>query len=43
MIEDLEWRFDGKESKWILFAYDGHVWFPVPFNYEKGIDHGKPV
>jgi len=30
MIEDLEWRRDSN-GKWILHAYDGHVWFPIPF------------
>lgn len=30
MIEDLEWRYDEKTGITSLYAYDGHVWFPVP-------------
>lgn len=34
MIEDLEWRWDTHKNEWVLFAYDGHVWFPIPYNHE---------
>lgn len=36
MIEDLEWRSFG--NTWVLYAYDGHMWFMVPFTIKKHIE-----
>lgn len=34
MITDIEWR--NIDGKWVLYAYNDHVWFPVPYvEYEE--------
>lgn len=36
MIEELEWRKNGNDKEFSLFAYDGHQWFKVPYSIEYG-------